>query len=147
MEDNSHVHFFIAGKGKLEKSLKALVVKYNLDRNIFFLGFRKDVPSLLKGADVFLLPSLYEGMPNAVMEALSIGLPVICTKVNGVSELMEGGKHGIIVPPSDSDAIYAAINQMLDEGLREKFSTEGRIRITSYNVCYTKLLRKRIRYE
>lgn len=108
-----NTHFFIAGKGKLEKELKKQAHTYALDKNVHFLGFQDDVSALLKGADLFVLPSLYEGMPNSVMEALANGLPVVCTNVNGVGELMHNEQHGIVVPPTDSEALKNSIIKLI----------------------------------
>ena len=123
---NKRIHIFIAGKGKCESELKALVKQLGLDGNIHFLGFRTDVPALLKGADLFILPSLYEGMPNSVMEAMAYGVPVISTDVNGVRELMINKKHGLIIPSADSEAIKSALNELLTQNSLLALGAEGK---------------------
>ncbi|MCU4176728.1 glycosyltransferase [Carboxylicivirga sp. N1Y90] len=115
VEEQSNVYFFIAGKGKLENELKSQIHKLKLDKHVFLLGFQKDIPSLLKGASLFVLPSLYEGMPNSVMEAMAYGLPVISTNVNGVSELMQDSIHGNIIPSSNTESIVNSIQNMIEK--------------------------------
>nr|WP_321406974.1 glycosyltransferase [uncultured Carboxylicivirga sp.] len=107
-------YFFIAGKGKLKRELKEQISKNGLTSNVFLIGFQENVIPLLKGADLFVLPSLYEGMPNSLMEAMSVGIPVISTKVNGVTELMEDKKHGLIIPPANKDELVKTILSMID---------------------------------
>ena len=123
---NKNIHFFIAGKGKCEAELKALVKQLGLSSNIHFTGFRSDVSALLKGADLFILPSLYEGMPNSVMEAMAYGLPVISTGVNGVRELMIDKKHGLIIPSADSEAIKSALNELTTHSNLSTMGFEGK---------------------
>jgi len=121
-----HVHFFIAGQGKLEHHLKNLIHQHQLDDNVHLMGFYENVSSLLNGADLFVLPSLYEGMPNSLMEALAHGLPAVSTKVNGVSELMRNGDHGTIIPPGDASAIEKAILLLMQNNNLKTMGLEGK---------------------
>ena len=107
--------FIVAGKGKQEKNLNRVVREYRLEDSFYFWGFRDDIDPYLKGCDLFVLSSLYEGMPNAVMEAMAVGKAVVATDVNGVRELMEDGKTGIIVPPRDAGALAGAIDKLIDQ--------------------------------
>lgn len=105
----SDVFFFIAGKGKLKKELTQQIVDKGLSDRVFILGFQRDLGSLFNGADLFVLSSLYEGMPNVVMEAMANRVPVVSSEVNGVSELLGVNNCGIIIPPGDSKALRDAI--------------------------------------
>ncbi len=105
----------IAGKGREEAALKQRIAVNNLQEVVHLLGFREDTESLTKGADLFVLSSLYEGMPNVVMEAMAVGKAVVATDVNGVRELMLDGESGLIVPPKDSAALAEAILKILDD--------------------------------
>ena len=107
--------FIVAGKGKQEKNLNRLVRKCQLEDSFHFWGFLDDIGPYLKGCDLFVLSSLYEGMPNVVMEAMAVGKAVVATDVNGVQELMEDGKTGIIVPPRDAGALAEAIEELIDQ--------------------------------
>jgi glycosyltransferase involved in cell wall biosynthesis len=83
--------------------------------NMVFLGFRDDVFSVLKRMDLFCLPSLSEGLPNALMEAMAVGCPVIASRVGGVEVLIEDGRNGVLVPPGDPAALERAIEGLVDD--------------------------------
>lgn len=93
--------FLVYGEGGLEKSLKHQIEKNGLGSIFFLKGFISPLASFIKGADIFILPSLAEGMPNVVMEAMALGTPVIATRVNGVPELVENNRSGIIIEPQN----------------------------------------------
>lgn len=118
--------FIVAGEGRLENKLKRLVNKLNLQDSFYFWGYIENVDTYIKGCTLFVLPSLFEGMPNAVMEAMALGKPVIATNVNGVNELVEDGKTGIIIPPKDSQKLAEAIDTLIDNTkLLELYGKEG----------------------
>ncbi|MCG8579678.1 MAG: glycosyltransferase [Bacteroidales bacterium] len=116
-----NVYFFIAGTGKLEAALKRQIHELDLEKNVHLLGFHKNISELLNAADLFVLPSLYEGMPNSLMEALAHGIPAVSTRVNGVEELMKDGEHGYIVEPQSASDLESAIEKLIvDNKLEEK---------------------------
>jgi glycosyltransferase involved in cell wall biosynthesis len=78
-----------------------------------FLGFRDDVPSLLQAMDVFVLPSLSEGLPLSVLEALSLKKPVVASDVGGIPEIIENGVTGYLVPPENPEALAEKITLLL----------------------------------
>lgn len=125
IEKYPHVYFFIAGQGKLESSLKRQINRLGIERNVHLLGFQKNVSSLLNAADLFVLPSLFEGMPNSLMEALAHGLPAVSTNVNGVSELMIDDEHGYIVQSGDSKQLQEAIEMLIADGDFKKKGLAG----------------------
>lgn len=121
VERHAYVYFFIAGTGKLEAALKRQIHELKLERNVHLLGFHKNISELLNTADIFVLPSLYEGMPNSLMEALAHGIPAVSTCVNGVEELMIDGEHGYIVESESVSSLEKAIEQLIvDTELEEK---------------------------
>jgi glycosyltransferase involved in cell wall biosynthesis len=95
----------IAGEGISRREVTDLLVRLGLAENVRLLGFRKDVPALFRAADGFVLSSAWEGLPNALMEAMAEGKPIVTTRVGGVLELVEDGVTGIIVPPRDPIAL------------------------------------------
>lgn len=99
-------YFFIAGKGKKEKELRRQVRAEGLDDRFHFIGFVDKVLPYVLGADVFVMPSFYEGMPNAVMEAMGVGKCCVATAVNGSTELIEDGVDGILVEARNPDSLY-----------------------------------------
>ena len=103
------------GEGELEAELRALTAEYGISEQVMFPGFCEDVFSLLLTADVFVLPSLHESSPNALIEAMGIGMPCIASDVGGIVDLMEDGKNGIRVPPQDPTALAAALHRVLTE--------------------------------
>jgi glycosyltransferase involved in cell wall biosynthesis len=121
IEKYPHVFIFIAGTGKLEDTLKRQINRLELDNNVHLLGFHKNISELLNAADLFVLPSLYEGMPNSLMEALAHGIPAISTRVNGVEELMNDGEHGFIVESKNVLSLERAMEQLIvDTELKKK---------------------------
>lgn len=103
------------GEGELESELRALTTKHNLSDKVMFPGFCEDVFSVLLKSDVFVLPSLHEGSPNALIEAMGIGMPCIASDVGGIRDLVENEKDGIRVPAQDSVMLSAALHRMLTE--------------------------------
>ena len=101
------------GEGELEAELRALTAEYGLSERITFPGFCEDVFSVLLTADLFVLPSLHESSPNALIEAMGIGMPCIASDVGGIVELIEDGKNGIRVPPQEPTALAAALHRVL----------------------------------
>jgi len=102
----------VVGRGPLRADLEDLVRRSGLQANISFLGFRSDVPSLLAAADAFVMASRYEGMPNAVIQALATGLPVVGTDVGGMPELIQDGVNGYLVPPAEPDDLASAMSKL-----------------------------------
>jgi len=108
------VAVLVAGEGPQERRLRDRVRRLGLARYIHFLGFVEDTARLYAAADLVVLPSRYEGMPNALMEAMALGRPVVATRVNGVEELIPSEEEGWLVSPADP----AALREGLDRALR-----------------------------
>ncbi|MDZ4122377.1 MAG: glycosyltransferase, partial [Candidatus Cloacimonadaceae bacterium] len=92
----------------------SMIAEHGLEKNFYLLGFHADIKPLILGSDLFVLASRFEGMPNVVMEAMSVGIAVVATDVNGARELMEDGGSGLIVPPHNPAALSQAILQVID---------------------------------
>ncbi|MEO6525567.1 MAG: glycosyltransferase family 4 protein [Gemmatimonadaceae bacterium] len=105
--------FVIAGDGPERAALEARAEALGLDDRVRFLGHRRDVPSLLAVADVFVLPSLYEGLPLSVMEAMAANVPVVATAIGGTDEIVRDGETGWLVAPGDGRALAAGIRAVL----------------------------------
>ncbi|MFQ5649768.1 MAG: glycosyltransferase [bacterium] len=126
------VQFLFAGDGELRDELEKQVAEAKLGEHVKFLGFRNDVKELLRTFDVFVLPSLYEGLPNVILEAMATGLPVVATSVDGTVELVEDGSTGFLVPPKDPRALSDKILRLLaDTELRKSFGRQGRQRVVN----------------
>ncbi len=111
----AHVVFLIVGRGGLREELEARACGLGIARHLRFLGHREDVRDLLALCDVFVLPSLSEGMPLALLEAMAAGLSCVATKVGGISEVVDHGKTGLLVPPGDSHALAESIMTLLED--------------------------------
>jgi len=120
----------IVGSGPEEVALKAACARLGLGDSAIFLPTTSDVAPALRSIDIFVHPSLSEGMPNAVMEAMACGCAVVATRVGGTPELIEPGVHGLLVEPGDARALEAGIETLLqDAALREKMGTAASQRI------------------
>lgn len=126
-----NLELWLVGDGELRRDIEELVKQLGLEEKVKFLGVRSDVPELLSQADIFVLSSDYEGFGLVVAEAMASGLPVIATAVAGVTEVLEGGKAGILVPPKDADALAKAIVELVkDEKRRLELSSYGKKRVS-----------------
>jgi len=103
------VRFVAVGHGELHDAIVAGAHALGLEDVVEFAGLRRDVPAILGSADLFLFTSWYEGFPNAVLEAMAAGLPIICTDFAGADELIESGINGTLVPRDDDEAAFRAL--------------------------------------
>jgi len=123
----------IVGKGKEEEKLKRYSQKLGLDDHVIFTGEREDISEIIQIVDVFVLPSLWEGMPNVLLEAMAAGKPVVATKVGGIPELVVHEETGILVHPEDSSALANAILDLLQDKLKaKKMGEAGRVRVEEH---------------
>lgn len=126
------LHFVIAGGGPREAELRALSSSLGVDGHVEFLGHVENVPALLAQADAFVLPSLSEAFPNAAMEAMAAGLPVIASAVGGLLDLVDHGRNGLLAPPGDAGAFAAAIASLVtDPALAARLGSAARDDIIS----------------
>lgn len=131
---NSKIHLALAGEGPLQSSMKVLAEKLGIGQQVHFLGFRTDIPVLIKAAHCVLLVSQQEGLPRSIMEAMCIQTPVIGTDIRGTRDLLEGD-CGIIVPLGDVEAISAAIKQIInDPGKAREIATKAKAKIADYDL-------------
>jgi len=119
----------VVGEGHLHRQLAEQADALGIGGCVRLLGHRPDARVLLDAADVFVLPSLHEGMPLAALEAMEAGLPVVATRVIGSSEVVVDGVTGLLVPAGDAPALGAALAQLLaDPALRTRLGRAGRHR-------------------
>ena len=115
---------WILGGGSLKTKLERLGKRLDLGETVRLLGERKDVARLLSQFDVFVLPSLWEGLPYSLLEAAALAKPVVATDIDGVREIIKNGKTGLLVPAKDPDQLAQAVVRLLQE--REYAATLGR---------------------
>ena len=122
----------LLGDGPLRQDLEKDAVKTGLFDSIHFLGRRDNIERLLRAMDVFVLASVAEGMPRAILEAMAAGVPCIATKVGGIPEIISGNNVGVLVPPKDSEALAEAmisIANITDEKLEKQVEkAQNRVR-------------------
>lgn len=105
----------IVGDGGELGALRQSVAELGLDDRVRLLGTRRDIADILRALDLFVLPSLWEGLPLALLEAMAAGVPVIASQVGGVGEVLEGGECGVALPAGDIAALSAAIGDLLSD--------------------------------
>jgi len=119
--EHPHLRGVIIGLGPLEEELKAHAQELGLGDKVLFCGLRDDVPDVLPALDVFVLSSLFEGLPIALIEAMATGLACVATSVGGVPELVTDASSAVLVPPRSVDAMVDAIGALLaDPGRRQR---------------------------
>jgi sugar transferase (PEP-CTERM/EpsH1 system associated) len=152
---HSEALLVIVGDGPCREPLAELTARLGLQDRVLLLGERRDIPEILMALDVFVLPSVAEGMSNTVLEAMASGLPVVATRVGGSPELVEEGLTGRLVAPLDPTALAGAIDGYLeDTHLRVLHGKASRQRAVehfdlhrmarAYADLYTSVLGKRI---
>jgi glycosyltransferase involved in cell wall biosynthesis len=103
----------LAGRGSEAEHLAQLANRAGLDHRVHFLGFRADVPDILAAADVWVMPSLSEGLPLALLEAMFAGKAIAASAVGGIPEAVASEEHGLLVPPQDPAALTAVLARLL----------------------------------
>ena len=119
LTETDTVRLVIVGTGPDETHLKYLTEELELQGHVIFRGRQEDIPGILDSTDLFVLPSLSEGMSNVLLEAMSCGLPVVATSVGGNGDLIRDGYNGILIPPKDSKRLSAVLLRLLED---EEFS-------------------------
>ncbi|MCH7540918.1 MAG: glycosyltransferase family 4 protein [Proteobacteria bacterium] len=116
-------------RSAVEAAVAGLEEHPELAQRIRFLGYRRDVPELLRAADIFTLPSHREGMPRSIIEAMMTGLPVVATDIRGSREEVVPGETGLLVPVGDSEVLAEALGRLVgDAALRRRLGRAGRVR-------------------
>lgn len=105
--------FLLVGEGELESAVRRMVAETHLEDRVVLAGYRPDIPQVLAALDVVVLPSLYEGLPYTLMEAMAAGRAVLATDVGGNRDLVEHGKTGLLVPPRNVGALADAMIRLL----------------------------------
>lgn len=127
IEDFPNAHFLLIGSGELKGNLVTKTQELGIQNNIHFLGLRRDVTDLLRIMDICVLPSLSEGMSNALLEYMAAGKPVVATAVGGNTDVIEHEKNGVLVPPKDPEALATQIIRLLkDIVLAARLGNEAR---------------------
>lgn len=114
-DDFPDLRVALVGDGELRAQIETMVRDLGLEHRFLFLGSRRDVPELLAASDLFILPSLWEGLSVALLEAMASEVPVIATDVSGTRSLIVDGETGLLVPPGDAVALAAAMRSLASD--------------------------------
>lgn len=129
------VRFVLVGHGPLQADLQRQADRLGLDGAVVFTGFREDAVRLAAAFDVFVLASLHEGLPIALIEAMSLGTPAVVTAVGGSPEVVDHGRQGLVVPPASPEALADGILALLrDDALRDRMGTQARRRAADFDI-------------
>lgn len=126
----ARLRLVLVGDGPLMPAITALVGRQGAADLVWMPGMREDIPQLLRDLDIFVLPSLIEGVSNTILEAMASGVPVVATRVGGNPELVVEGETGHLVPPQDVEAMADALDDYVrDPELRQRHGAAGRQRV------------------
>lgn len=138
----------IAGEGRRRAALEQQIRERGLDGAIQLLGFRDDIQSILEALDLFVLSSRREGLPNVVLEALSIEVPVVATRVSGVPDVLTDAVDGLLVPTENLEELTSAMGRCLEDAtLRYRLATAGRETVVQKRSFAVRMDRLRAVYE
>lgn len=124
----------LVGDGDLRQQLQQRVKTAGLQAHVHFLGWRTDTPDLLRASDIFVLPSRWEGMPLAILEAMGTGLPAVVSDIPGNRHLVDHGQQGLLFPMGDSTALADALGKLLVEPeLHTRLGKNARLRVEQFH--------------
>jgi glycosyltransferase involved in cell wall biosynthesis len=125
--------YYLAGAGSLRKSLEEKSIQLGLKEEVEFLGFVYDIPAFLTKVDIFVLPSLFEGLGVSALEAMAAAKPVVASRVGGLPELVVDGVTGFLVAPQDAEALAGAVAKLAaDRALARRMGQSGRERLKAH---------------
>ncbi len=124
--ENPNLRLDLIGDGELRQKIEGLAEALGIKEKVSFLGAQSNVYPYLHDADLFLLPSRYEGMPMTLIEAMGTGLPIVATAVGGVPDMLKNGEDGITIPCEEDEIVNACKALISDEALRERIGRAAR---------------------
>jgi len=134
LKTHPETHLLIMGIGELESELKAQAEQIGYNQQIYFLGLRDDVPQFLASLDIFVMPSLWEGLSLALLQAMASGCPIVVTDVSGSSQVIIANETGMIVPPANPKSLAQTITTMLTD--KEKARQMGQLAKAQVTALY-----------
>lgn len=156
LKSNQRLQLVLIGKGKLQETIRQEVQEKGLEENVHFLDYRNDILEILKRATLFVMPSLIEGLPAVILEAMYCGTPVVAFNVGGISEVIKSGQTGELVQKGDEDDFIQRVERILgDENYRDEIVQNASDLIHSqflnnqiaeqFESCYENLLEPEIK--
>ncbi|MDY4491343.1 MAG: glycosyltransferase family 4 protein [Candidatus Faecousia sp.] len=120
--EDRNLYYVVCGRGPLKEELEAFAREKGLGDRVRFMGYRNDIPAFYAMADVFVFPSFREGLSVSVMEAMASGLPIVCSRIRGNTDMVEEGVNGYLMEPGDPDSIAGALRRLENREKREEIS-------------------------
>ena len=137
--NDKKIHYLLCGKGNQADALKKLVAERHLEKNVHFLGYRKDVVDICSQSDVYVMPSKREGLPVASLEAMYCGLPLVTSNIRGLTDVMENGKSGYMCSPDDARGFAEGIKCLkANPKMRKEMGERNRETVKPYCIEETK---------
>lgn len=136
IQPKANLRAYVVGVGPLRSKLQALIDETGLANKVKLCGFLSDKKkrAYLESSDLFVLPSLYEPIPIAILEALAAGLPVVASNVGGIPELVRPGVNGLLVKPANPHDLAAAVSKLIDDDkLRRRLASNARESVREYD--------------
>jgi len=132
IEEFPTVALVFIGSGPEQPALESLTRELNLQDRVFFAGFRRDMLQVYASIDILVLPSLEEGLPLTVLEAMAAGLPILASRVGDIGKIIVSGVSGLLIEPGSTDGLYGALVQLLrDPALRDTLRANARATVNS----------------
>jgi glycosyltransferase involved in cell wall biosynthesis len=129
-----NIFFVFMGDGYLRRDLERKTSEMGIRENVIFLGWRNDAPKIISLFDIFVLPSLNEGMGRVLVEAMALGKPIVASNIGGIPDLVIHGKNGFLVPPKNSEELARYIRILLeDRERREKMGLAGKESVSNFS--------------
>ena len=133
LEKHPYCRFLLIGTGPLQSQLEQLATSLEIRHSVIFAGPQTDIPSILAAMDIFVLPSLQEGLGVSVLEAMAAGKPIVASRVGGLPESVLQGETGFLVNPGDQDELARSLLGLLeDPGLRTRLGQAGKNRVETH---------------
>ena len=127
--------FVLVGRGPFEPDVRRRARELGVDSSFVFAGYREDARRVMTAFDVLAVPSVYDGLSIALLEAMDLGVPPVLTRVGGNPEAVADGEHGLVVPPGDPEALSGGIVALLrDAGLRARLGRAARLRAADFDI-------------
>jgi glycosyltransferase involved in cell wall biosynthesis len=142
IDDGLAVELILVGEGELKDALIREAGRLGIRDRVEFSGNVDDVPSVLSTFDLFVLPSLEEGLPMSILEAMAAGVPVVATRVGGIPELIKNGKEGVLVEPGDAEELASAIENVLSSPELARSMAEEARRKTNREFSVERMVRE-----
>jgi glycosyltransferase involved in cell wall biosynthesis len=147
LPQHPNLRLVIAGRGGEQAALEQLISELHLQDHVSLLGFRNDVKEILLASDLFVMPSLSEGLPLSLLEAMAAKRPVVVTDVGGMPQVIRNGVMGLVVPPADDESLALAIDSILVDGKKDDYVAAAFIELVERYSIGTMLLEYRALYS